>query len=111
MPAGEAARLEEDAEPDADEPRTAAEVERVVAEAARAAVEAVREAAGTERVTVLAASEAVREAVDMRPEDALGAELPDAAALPPAVRTTRPTPARGLGEMLVLSPRVATSRP
>ena len=82
-----------------------------MAEAARAAVEAERDAEGTERVTVLAASEAVREAVAMRPEDALGAVFPDAAVLPPAVRTTRPMPARGLGEILVTSARVAIWRP
>ena len=78
---------------------------------ARAAVEAERDAAGTERVTVLAASDAVREAVAIRPEDALGVVLPDAAEALPAVRTTRPMPARGLAEILVISPRVASSRP
>ena len=96
---------------DAEEPRTAAEEERVVAEAARVALEAEREAEGTERVTVLAASDAVREAVAMRPADALEPE-PCVAAAPPAVRTTRPTPARGLAETLMgVSPRVAISRP
>ena len=101
MPEVEAARPD-----DAEDPRTATEEERFVAEAARAAVEAVRDAVGTERVTVLAASEEVRDAVVMRPADALGVALPDAAALP-AVRTTRPTPARGLAEILVTSARVA----
>ena len=111
----EDARLDEEAgaetvEPD---PRVTADEERA-AEEARAAVEAVREAAaGAERVTVLAAVEAVREAADMRPSDELAAE-PPAAVVPaaPAVRTTRPTPARGLAEMVELRPpRVASSRP
>ena len=119
----EAARLDEVDEPYAEEPRTAEVPGRVAAAEARAAVETEREAAGTvrvaeeaERLTVgaePAAEGVVRDAAAMRPE-ALAAE-PEAAAavavpegLPVPVRTTRPTPLRGLDEMNVsFSPLVA----
>ena len=85
------------------------------ADAARAAVDAVRDAAaGAERVTVLAAVDAVREAAVLRPSEDAAAVPPAAAVVPaaPAVRTTRPTPLRGLVEMVELRPpRVAISWP
>ena len=109
----EDARLDEVEEPDAEEPRTAVEVEREAEDAARVAVETLREAAGTARLAVElvreaaepAAEGAVRDATAMRPEDFCAAE-PEAAAELPAVRpvpvrTTRPTPLRGLPGMKV----------
>jgi len=103
---------------------TAGEAERVdaarveAAAAARVAVDAEREAVETVRVAVRAAVDAdpevaVLEAVAIRAgAEALEADalLPEAV-LPLPVRTTRPTPPRGLDEMMLLWPeRVAISR-
>lgn len=112
-----------EAAPDVVEPLTAGEAERVdaarveAAAAARVAVDAEREAVETVRVAVRAAADAdpeveVLEAVAMRAgDDALAAdELPEAV-LPVPVRTTRPTPPRGLVDMTLAWPeRVAISR-
>ena len=123
------ARLEELAEPYAEELRETVEPEelvRLAADAARVAVDAERVAVETERLAVdavrfteeaePAADGAVREAAAMRAED-LGAAEPEAAVVEPVpgtrvARTTRPTPLRGLAEMKVSwSPRVARLRP
>lgn len=83
------------------------------------AEETVREAVERERVDGCgepAAEAAVLEATALRPAvEALAAEVAgfaEAAAPDAPVRTTRPTPARGLEEIIVPCPaRVATSRP
>jgi len=116
LPEEEAARLEEDeaGEADTEELRTVEEPARVAEDAERTAADAVRVAVETEREGVAAlrltpeaepaADGVVREAAAMRPED-LGAAEPEAAvpepvpAELPAVRTTRPTPLRGLAGM------------
>lgn len=126
MLAGEEARLDEVEGTETVEPelRTAAEDERWAEAAARAAEEAERAAVDTgreadetvreaaepaERVTVLPAAEVALGAADLRPSEEPPATLPVPAERP--VRTTRPTPERGFAEMMVDSPRVATSCP
>ncbi len=109
-----------------DEDLTAVEAERDVevdaallaADAALVAEDTLREAVDTVRVAVRAAADAdpeadVLEAVAMRAgAEALEADaLPVAVVLPVPVRTTRPTPPRGLEGMRVPCPeRVASSR-
>lgn len=121
MVPAEEARLEGAEDPETDELLTAVEAERDVeaaaAAAARVADEVLREAVETVRVAVRAAADAdpeagVLEAVAMRAGvEALEADALLEAVRPVPVRTTRPTPPRGLAGMRVPCPeRVASSR-